>query len=75
MKMQAVGKLAYLFSNEAHTKETHFMKSTWHGCFAFCLVANEARISIVPFLSDGPSRDNGWSGYLTGENSTQGGER
>ncbi len=30
---------------------------------------------IDPFLSDNPSRDNGWSGYLTGKNSTQGGDR
>ena len=26
-------------------------------------------------LSDNPSRDNGWSGYLAGKNSTQGGDR
>jgi hypothetical protein len=32
-------------------------------------------ILIDPFLSDNPSRDNGWSGYLTGKNSTRGGDR
>jgi len=37
--------------------------------------AGEAKILIDPFLSDNPSRDNGWSGYLTGKNSTQGGDR
>ena len=36
---------------------------------------NEGQILIDPFLSDNPSRDNGWSGYLTGKNSTQGGDR
>lgn len=30
---------------------------------------------IDPFLSDNPSRDNGGSGYLTGKNSTQRGDR
>ena len=35
----------------------------------------DPRILIDPFLSDNPSRDNGWSGYLTGKNSTQGGDR
>ena len=34
-----------------------------------------AKILIDPFLSDNPSRDNGWSGYLAGKNSTQGGDR
>jgi hypothetical protein len=33
------------------------------------------KILIDPFLSDNPSRDNGWSGYLTGKNSTQGSDR
>jgi hypothetical protein len=37
--------------------------------------AGEAKILIDPFLSDNPSWDNGWSGYLTGRNSTQGGDR
>ena len=30
---------------------------------------------IDPFLSDDPSWDKGWSGYLAGKNSTQGGDR
>ncbi len=42
---------------------------------AFRIEAGEAKILIDPFLSDNPSRDNGWSGYLTGKNSTQGGDR
>ncbi len=45
------------------------MKQTWHCHFAFRIKAREA------FLSDNPSRDNGWSAYLTGRNSTQGGDR
>jgi hypothetical protein len=28
-----------------------------------------------PFLSDNPSWDKGWGGYLAGKNSTQGGDR
>ena len=31
--------------------------------------------AVDPFLSDNPSWDKGWSAYLTGENSTQGGDR
>jgi hypothetical protein len=41
----------------------------------FALRRPSARILIDPFLSDNPSWDKGWSGYLTGENSTQGGDR
>ena len=51
------------------------MKLTWHGHSAFRIEAGEAKILIDPFLSDNPSRDNGWSGYLRGKNSTQGGDR
>ena len=51
------------------------MKLTWHRHSAFRIEAGAARILIDPFLSDSPSRDNGWSGYLTGENSTQGGDQ
>jgi L-ascorbate metabolism protein UlaG (beta-lactamase superfamily) len=51
------------------------MKQTWHGHSAFRIEAAEAKMLIDPFLSDNPSRDNGWSGYLTGKNSTQGGDR
>ena len=51
------------------------MKQTWHGHSAFRIEAGEAKISIDRFLCDNASRDNGWSGYLTGVNSTQGGDR
>ncbi len=51
------------------------MKQTWRGHSAFRIEAGEAQILIDPFLSDNPSRDNEWSGYLTGKNSTQGGDR
>jgi L-ascorbate metabolism protein UlaG (beta-lactamase superfamily) len=51
------------------------MKLTWHGHSAFRIEAGAAKILIDPFLSDNPSWDKGWSGYLTGENSTQGGDR
>ena len=48
------------------------MKQTWHGHSAFRTEAGQAKILIDPFLSDNPSRDNG---YLTFNNSTQGGDR
>lgn len=51
------------------------MKQTWHGHSAFRIEAGEATPLIDTFLSVNPSRGNGWSGYLTGENSTQGGDR
>ena len=51
------------------------MKQTWHGHSACRIEAGEAQILIDPFLSDNPSRDNEWSGYLTGKNSTQGDDR
>ena len=51
------------------------MKQTWHSHSAFRIEAGEAKILIDPFLSDNPSRGHGWSGYLAGKNSTQGGER
>jgi L-ascorbate metabolism protein UlaG (beta-lactamase superfamily) len=51
------------------------MKQTWHGHSAFRIEAGEAKIVIDPFLSDNPSGDYGWNGCLTGNNSTQGGDR
>ena len=51
------------------------MKQTWRGPSAFRIEAGEAKILIDPFLSDNPSRDNGWSRYLTDRDSTQGGDR
>jgi L-ascorbate metabolism protein UlaG (beta-lactamase superfamily) len=51
------------------------MNQKWHGHSAFRIEAGEAKILIDPFLTDNPSRDIGWSGYLTGRNSTQGGDR
>ncbi|MFL6305225.1 MAG: hypothetical protein ACJ72H_16970 [Candidatus Sulfotelmatobacter sp.] len=51
------------------------MKQTWRGPSAFRIEASEAKILIDPFLSDNPSRDNGWSRYLADRNSTQGGDR
>ena len=56
-------------------EETIPMKQTLHGHSAFRFEAGEAKILIDPFLSDNPSRDNRWSGYPTGKNSTQGGYR
>ncbi len=47
------------------------MKQTRHGHPAFRIDAGEAKILIAPFLSDNPSRDNGWSGYLTGKHSNR----
>jgi L-ascorbate metabolism protein UlaG (beta-lactamase superfamily) len=57
------------------TKEIIPMKLTWHGHSAFRIEAGAAKILIDPFLSDNPSWDKGWSGYLAGKNSTQGGDR
>ena len=51
------------------------MKLTLRGHCAFRIEAGAAKILINPFLSDMPSWDNGWSSYLTGKNSTQGGDR
>jgi L-ascorbate metabolism protein UlaG (beta-lactamase superfamily) len=51
------------------------MKQTLRSPSAFRIEAGEARILIDPFLPDNPSRENGWSGYLTFNNSTQGGDR
>jgi L-ascorbate metabolism protein UlaG (beta-lactamase superfamily) len=51
------------------------MKPTWLGHSAFCIEAGAAKILIDPFLSDNLSWDKGWSGYLAGKNSTQGGDR
>jgi L-ascorbate metabolism protein UlaG (beta-lactamase superfamily) len=50
------------------------MKDTWHGHSASCIEAGGARVLIDLFLSDIPSGDIGWTGYLTGKNSTQGGD-
>ena len=57
------------------TEETIPMKLTWYGHSAFRIEAGAAEILIDPFLSDNPSWDKGWSGYLAGKNSTQGGDR
>ena len=51
------------------------MKLTWHGHSVFRIEAGAAKILIDPFLSNNPSWDKGWSGYLAGKNSTQGGDR
>jgi L-ascorbate metabolism protein UlaG (beta-lactamase superfamily) len=51
------------------------MKQAWHGHSAFRIEAGKAKILIDPCLSNNSSRDNGWGGYLTGKNSTQGGDR
>jgi hypothetical protein len=63
------------FTGKIHiTGETIPMKLTWLGHSAFRIEAGAANILIDPFLSDYLSRDNGQSGYLTGKNSTQGGD-
>jgi L-ascorbate metabolism protein UlaG (beta-lactamase superfamily) len=51
------------------------MKLTWQGHSAFRIEAGAVKILIDPFLSDNPSWDKGWSGYLACKNSTQGGDR
>ena len=56
------------------TEDTIPMEQTSHGHSAFRIEASEAKILIDPFLSDNPSWDKGWSGYLAGKSSTQGGD-
>jgi L-ascorbate metabolism protein UlaG (beta-lactamase superfamily) len=51
------------------------MNLTWLGHSAFLIEASAAKILIDPFPSDNASWDKGWSGYLAGKNSTQGGDR
>src|ERR1700716_2449904 len=51
------------------TKEIIPMKLTGHGHSAFRIEAGGAEILIDLFLSDNPSWDKGWSGYLAGKNS------
>ena len=51
------------------------MKQTSHDHSAFRIEAGEAKILIDPFLSDHASKDNRWSGCLTGKNSIPGGDR
>ena len=51
------------------------MKPAGRGRSTFRIEAGGAKILIDPFLSGNPSKDNGWSGYLTGKISTQAGDR
>jgi len=51
------------------------MKPTWRGRSAFRVEAGGTKILIDPFLSDNPSRDNGWGRCITGKNSIPGGDR
>jgi L-ascorbate metabolism protein UlaG (beta-lactamase superfamily) len=51
------------------------MKLTWRSHSAFRIGAGAPKILIVPFLPDNPSWDDGWSGCLTRENSTEGGDQ
>ena len=51
------------------------MKQTWYGHSAFLIEADGAQMLIDSFQSDNQRRDNSWSGYIAGKNSTQGGER
>jgi hypothetical protein len=76
-KLESVGhKWGYIFNRrEAKTLIPTYMKLTWLGHSAFRIEAGAAKILIDPLLSDNPSWDKGWSGYLAGKNSTQGGDR
>ena len=57
------------------TEEIIPMKKRLRGRSAFRIEADEAKILVDSLLSDTRFRDNGWSGYVTDENSTQGGDR
>jgi hypothetical protein len=70
------GKITYISSKERHYRgDNSYETDMAHGRSAFRIEAGEAKILIDPFLSDNPSWDKGWSGYLAGKNSTQGGDR
>ena len=69
------GSTVMLEGQNKNERKTIPMKQTWHGHSAFRIEAGEANILIDPFLSDNPSWDNEWSGYVTGKNSTQRGDR
>jgi hypothetical protein len=73
--MKRVGKQLDFPAKRQITKETIPMKLTWLDQSAFRIEAGTAKILLDPFLSDNPSWDKGWSGYLAGKNSTQGGDR
>ena len=68
-------KIAYISSKETNYQGENSYETDRHGHSAFRIEAGAAKILIDPFLSDNPSWDNGWSGYLAGKNSTQGGDR
>ena len=68
-------KIATFPAGRYITKEITTVRLIWHGHSAFRIEAGADKILIDPFLSDNPSRDNGWSGDLTGKNSIQGGDR
>src|SRR5215472_6939150 len=68
------GKRTYISSKEpTHHRGDNFYETDM--ARPFRIYAGAAKILIDPFLSDDPSWDKGWSGYLAGKNSTQGGER
>ena len=56
------------------TEETIPTKLRLHGHPASRIEGGAAKILIDAFLSANSSWDKGWSGYLTGENSTKGGD-
>jgi L-ascorbate metabolism protein UlaG (beta-lactamase superfamily) len=51
------------------------MKLRWRSHSASCIEAGTVKTLIDPFLSDDPSRDNGWIGCLSGKNLTHRGDR
>ena len=68
-------KITYISSEDTHYQETIPMKQTWHLPLRISHRGGRGQDFIDPFLFDNPSRDNGWSGYFTRRNSTQGGDR
>jgi hypothetical protein len=66
---QAAEKIIFISSKETHYRGDDFYGTDMARPFR---VSHQAR---NPFLFDNPSRDNRWSAYITGRNSTQGGDR
>src|SRR5262249_44703217 len=67
--------MTYISSKETHYRGDNSYETDMARPFRISHRGGRGQDLIDPFLSDNPSRDNGWSGYLTGKNSTQGGDR
>ena len=62
--LPALAALAFTFALQTSSRAQDSMKHGDSGHSAFRIEAGAAKILIDPFLSDNPSWDKGWSGYL-----------